>query len=266
MTLPNPFKVQKLTITALKLGDGKDPNPNMVFEAMFNPSQYAVTHENVWDTPPTLTPNAGVKPADNPGASAITDTSTKTPDSSAPSSESPIPNNPLGTRFLKQKQGNFAVKLILDGTGVSEFGLSTITGLTIKSVEERVKQFLKVCQDVVEEKHHPNKVEIKWGSFIFKGYLDKVTINYTLFDPSGKPLRAELDVSFIFENEVAEVSSPDLTHYREIHEGDTLPLLSREIYGTSRHYLLVAAANRLDDFRHLTTGMKLYFPPLENGI
>ena len=44
--------------------------------------------------------------------------------------------------------------------------------------------------------------------------------------------------------------------------GDTLPLLCKEIYGSSAHYLRVAADNRLDDFRNLVPGQTLYFAPL----
>jgi nucleoid-associated protein YgaU len=35
------------------------------------------------------------------------------------------------------------------------------------------------------------------------------------------------------------------------------------VYGDPRHYLLVAAANRLDDFRSLSPGQELRFPPVD---
>jgi len=57
-------------------------------------------------------------------------------------------------------------------------------------------------------------------------------------------------------------SSPDLTHSRIVKNGDTLPLLSKEIYGSSSHYLWIAQQNQLDDFRNLTPGHRLFFPPL----
>ena len=65
-------------------------------------------------------------------------------------------------------------------------------------------------------------------------------------------------------------SSPDLTHSRIVKNGDTLPLLTKEVYGTSAYYLRVAQVNKLDDFRNLTPGQELFFPPLgsqtvENG-
>jgi nucleoid-associated protein YgaU len=57
-------------------------------------------------------------------------------------------------------------------------------------------------------------------------------------------------------------SSPDLTHSRIVKAGDTLPLLSKEIYGTANHYLWIAQQNQLDDFRNLMPGQRLFFPPL----
>ncbi|NOY83787.1 MAG: hypothetical protein GXO96_02990 [Nitrospirae bacterium] len=83
------------------------------------------------------------------------------------------------------------------------------------------------------------------------------------------PLHAELDINLIADEEVEKrqakenKSSPDLTHVRLVKSGDTLPLMSKEIYGTSVHYLRVAQVNGLDDFRNLVPGQEIFFPPLE---
>jgi nucleoid-associated protein YgaU len=53
-----------------------------------------------------------------------------------------------------------------------------------------------------------------------------------------------------------------LTHSRIVKSGDTLPLLSKEIYGNSAYYLQLAQANNLDDFRNLQPGQEIFFPPL----
>ena len=49
-------------------------------------------------------------------------------------------------------------------------------------------------------------------------------------------------------------------------DGDTLPLLCREIYGSASYYLRVAQVNRLDDFRNLTAGQELIFPPFARPV
>jgi nucleoid-associated protein YgaU len=58
-------------------------------------------------------------------------------------------------------------------------------------------------------------------------------------------------------------SSPDLTHIRMVKDGDTLPLMSFRIYGDSKYYLEVAKANNITNFRKLTVGRKIFFPPIE---
>jgi nucleoid-associated protein YgaU len=97
--------------------------------------------------------------------------------------------------------------------------------------------------------------------------LKSVDINYTTFDADGSPLHAELAAQFLEDlapkkkSALDNLLSPDLTHRRLVKAGDTLPLLCRDIYGTPEHYLRVAEANGLDDFRHLIPGQELLFPP-----
>jgi Contractile injection system tube protein len=227
MDLPNPFKLQKMTITALLPDDKTNrENPSQRFEAMFNPATYSVTYRNQLRNDFTLTPNAK---------------------ESAFSGQEPI---------------SFSVRLLLDGTGVMESGLNATLGWAATGVKKQVDRFLGICYTPVEEKHSPNRLHVNWGVVNFNGMMESVTINYTLFDQTGSPLRAELEILFRCDETPTQFSSPDLTHVRRAKAGDTLPLLAKEIYGSSRYYLFVAAANGLDDFRNLEPGTELYFPPL----
>ena len=58
-------------------------------------------------------------------------------------------------------------------------------------------------------------------------------------------------------------SSPDLTHLRDVRDGDTLPLLAYDIYGNAQLYLEVARVNKLVNFRRLRSASRLSFPPLD---
>jgi nucleoid-associated protein YgaU len=88
--------------------------------------------------------------------------------------------------------------------------------------------------------------------------LQGVDVTYTAFDKNGAPLRATLNTTFLEDLEPAKrlrkenKSSPDLPHTRIVRNGDTLPLLTKEIYGSSVYYLRVAQLNGLDNFRQLT--------------
>lgn len=157
---------------------------------------------------------------------------------------------------------NFA--LVLDGTGVVP-GASR----TPVSVTSHVAQLNKVVYQYVGTRHEPPHVRLIWGSLIFFGRLASMATQYTLFKPSGEPLRAKVDLGFVGamskkESElVSNRSSPDLSHRVLVREGDTLPLLCHRIYGDPGYYLDVAAFNGLADFRRLVPGHQLHFPPLE---
>jgi hypothetical protein len=225
------FKLEKLTISAFDTAEraGKPPK-DMVFEAMFNPATYSQTYSPVWAK------KAGI--------------------------------NASGAQLYYQRSdpSDLSLDLVLDGTGVDEMGIVTLTAP--KTVEERLQSFLKVAYTYNGKLHEPNYLRVEWGTLKFPCRLKSVTIKYTSFDRGGKPLRAELAVTFVADEAAKQLrrkeekQSPDLTHSRVVRSGDTLPLLTKEIYGSSAAYLDVARWNGLDDFRILTPGQELLFPPL----
>jgi nucleoid-associated protein YgaU len=95
-----------------------------------------------------------------------------------------------------------------------------------------------------------------------------MSVDYTLFKPSGEPLRAKVKLSFSgFMSKEEEAlranrSSPDLTHLIEVKAGDTLPMLCYRVYKDCSYYLEVAKVNGITNFRDLQLGTKLHFPPL----
>ncbi len=163
------------------------------------------------------------------------------------------------------------VKLLLDGTGVHEMGFYKLARGRSKrnTVAQRVKDFREVTYNYKGKIHQPNFLRVEWGDLRFDCRLKSFDVSYDLFDRDGTPLRATLTVKFIADADDQKrkreenQQSPDLTHTRIVREGDTLPLLSKEIYGSSAHYLGIARFNDLDDFRILTAGRQIHFPPLE---
>ena len=115
----------------------------------------------------------------------------------------------------------------------------------------------------------PRHFKLVWGeNSIFKGRVTEVDITYKLFNADGTPIRASAKVTFkssIEEEKRAakeDKQSPDLTQLVMVKAGDTLPLLCYRIYGTPQYYLQVAQRNGLSNFRTLTPGMSLTFPPV----
>jgi len=153
-------------------------------------------------------------------------------------------------------------EIVIDGTGAID------TGGTYDDVKTQIKNLRDIAYTYDGDEHEPNPVRILWGNLIFFGRLTKMSVDYTLFKPSGEPLRAKVGLSlseFKSKNEEAlraNRSSPDLDHIVEVRAGDTLPLLCHRIYKNSSYYTDIAKVNNLSSFRGLKPGTRLHFPPL----
>lgn len=235
MALDNLFKLEKL-----KIGVYRDPQrpglPPDTFEVMFNPESFSMRHESAFD-----------------------------PEASQRASRQVYVHTPAQ---------RLSLELIIDGTGVSDYGLTTLLGLGSKSVSEQVKKFLDLCWRMDGDLHEPRFLRIQWGNGPIQQFdcrLQSVDITYSSFDRNGAPLRAKLSTVFVEDLDAAmrvrleDKQSPDLSRTRIVKSGDTLPLLCKEIYGTSKHYVRVAQWNRLNDFRNLTPGQEIVFPSLDKG-
>ena len=170
--------------------------------------------------------------------------------------------------YSRSEPSDLKLKLVLDGSGVSEMGILQLGPQ--KKVSDRIQEFLNLTFEMNGEIHEPNYLTVEWGDLTFSCRLESVDITYTNFEHDGTPLRAELDVSLISDSGGRKAigsgdirSSPDLTHSRVVRSGDTLPLLTQEIYGSSAYYLRVAQVNNLDNFRRLNPGQEIIFPPLD---
>jgi nucleoid-associated protein YgaU len=91
---------------------------------------------------------------------------------------------------------------------------------------------------------------------------------FTLFNPSGKPLRAIVSLSLKHYATVAEqiaainYQSADHTRIHVVAEGETLPLIAHDAYSDARKWRVIAEHNNLSDVRALQPGERLELPPL----
>jgi LysM repeat protein len=236
MALLESMKLKKLTIKAYSKRSRSVGDLIGTFEAMFNPTSFSEKYE--------------IEYGKNQGMNS---TNKK-------------------VHYSRSKPRELNIKLILDGAGVHEIGILKLGRQ--KTVSERVKQFIDLTFRMNGSIHEPNFLVAEWGGkedggLIFACRLASVNVSYSSFNRDGSPLRAELDVSLISDQDVKKrmaienKSSPDVAHYRVVKSGDTLPLLTKEVYGSAVYYLRVAQVNNLDDFRNLQPGQELLFPPLE---
>jgi len=166
-------------------------------------------------------------------------------------------------KYVAPKQITLA-PFILDVTGAVPHTLSAL----YKSMKEVIEHLENVIYNFDGEIHRTPIILIEWGDLSYKAELQSMDVKYTLFAENGEPLRAEVTLhmqEYLTEKEKIareKKSSPDLTHFIEVKDGDTLPLMCNRVYKDCSFYREVAKINGLDDFRHLTPGTFLYFPPL----
>lgn len=170
--------------------------------------------------------------------------------------------------FRKAPSDKLEFDLVFDGTGVVPSRLPGVEPFTADGITSQVQEFLDLTYEFHGDIHSPYFLKLVWGNLLFKCRLEKFDITYTLFKPDGTPLRAQAKTVFKqYMNEyeqakAAKKNSPDMTHLVTVEAGDTLPLLCYQIYGSSAFYPQVASVNHLMDFRQITPGMQLVFPPL----
>ncbi|MCH7736959.1 MAG: peptidoglycan-binding protein [Chloroflexi bacterium] len=173
-----------------------------------------------------------------------------------------------GTRYAKfnaYRPDSVNFDIVVDGTGVVELPKSALASKDVKTQIQKLKDVVYVYDGA---EHSPHPVRVLWGSLIFFGMLESMSMQYTLFKPSGEPLRAKVGLAFKNSQSVGEwiakakPSSPDMDHVLEVKAGDTLPLLCYQVYKDSGYYTDIARVNNLVNFRTLTPGTRLRFPPL----
>jgi nucleoid-associated protein YgaU len=162
------------------------------------------------------------------------------------------------------------MELFFDGTEASPSASTGIGPNTVlKGVDLQVEAFLKLAYQIDGEAHRPHYIMLLWGTFVMTGVLKSANVNYTMFSPDGRPLRAKM--SLVIEEHVdplllekkLNLLSPDLSKSIIVQEGDTLPLLCYQEYNDASLYIKVAEVNQLKNYRKLTAGMELLFPPVE---
>lgn len=169
-----------------------------------------------------------------------------------------------GLKFYRSLPEDLDLDFLFDRTGVFKDSPAIDDG-----VVGDIEDFKKIVFDYNGDEHKPNYLKVLWGDLLFPGVVVELNIEYKLFNSNGKPIRAVAKVkfkNFVEEEKRAareKKSSPDLTHYRTVKEGDTLPLMTYRIYGDSKYYLEVAKVNNIENFRKLTPGQQIFFPPIE---
>lgn len=164
-------------------------------------------------------------------------------------------------QFKVKYPEEMSFEFLFDNTGI-------IDGNPRENIATELENFRKFLMDYDGSVHEPRFFKFVWGTDLFKGRCSALNINFKLFNPDGAPIRALCKVSLkqATEEELRVLqqqdSSPDLTHYRVVKKGDSLPAMCYHIYGDPKYYIQVAMQNRLVSFRNLEVGQEIFFPPI----
>lgn len=227
-----PEKLVKLTIVSREAGEKLLPKIPKIFQAMYNPTEF---DKNL---------TVDYKCKDTPGS------------------------NTKELSFYKTNTGDVSFELLFDATGASVNSIQGRAAHLLQGVDAQIELFHALTVEREPESHEPRVLTLVWGTFIFHCRLKSSSVKYTLFSPSGRPLRATLSVKFkghekrIYNEAISKLFSPDLTKIHLVKAGETLPIIAARTYEDDSLYLEIARINKLKNFRALRPGMELILPPI----
>ncbi|NEO31307.1 MAG: LysM peptidoglycan-binding domain-containing protein [Symploca sp. SIO3C6] len=146
-----------------------------------------------------------------------------------------------------------------------------INGQKIDDVRRETDKIVALTR-IERDLQRPPACEISWGDapttsdFPFTGVISSLTQKFTLFKSDGKPIRANLSVTFIEfldPEQDKRQTDPEFTS-RIIKQGDTLSSIAAEVYHNPKLWRIIAQANQIDNPRQVETeiGLRLTIPKL----
>lgn len=132
----------------------------------------------------------------------------------------------------------------------------------------RLTRPVVALMDIDPGTHAPPRVSFAWGQLVFTCVLATVSQRFTMFDETGVPVRAQLEVTFAeYVNQAEEArhvkrETADFSRLHTTGQGETLSTIAWAVYGDPRKWRPIAIANELEAPRRLRPGMVLRVPAL----
>jgi hypothetical protein len=140
------------------------------------------------------------------------------------------------------------------------------------TVQDEVEALLSCCEvtlmSIIGDQPCTPWVFFQWGSFStasFIAYVQSVQATYTLFNPSGTPIRATCDLTITQIPVLTQGQNPtsgalEASRTHRVVAGDTLQSLAWREYGDATAWRAIARANDINDPMRLTVGTELLIP------
>jgi len=170
-------------------------------------------------------------------------------------------NKVAPAEFKGPKPAQITVELFLDASDKDDGDISATVAKLMKCV-------VPDAQSTQQKKPSAPHVRFEWGTAIaFKGYVETVAVKYTLFRPSGAPVRGtatltikEMPDSVGSQNPTSGGVAGNRSH--QMVAGDTLASVAYAEYGQPAKWRLLADANpSIDDPMRIAPGTTILVPP-----
>ncbi len=223
-----------------KIISGKKPNEKTM-NVLFNPSEYVISTSNSYKAETAPGTSNLILQFMRGGSSSLSmtlyfDTYTQTP------GKQEIMSNPMAT-----------IKKVISGDKED-----------VRKYTDQISDLMKIDS----ETHCPPNVTFAWGSLTFKAVIESVSESYTMFLPSGIPVRAKLVVKFKGTKEVVKnakqnvLHSPDRTKQRSMRGTDQLWNMAGEEYDDPTLWRVIAKENGILNPRKVKHGAVLKVPSI----
>ncbi|MBS1789184.1 MAG: peptidoglycan-binding protein [Acidobacteria bacterium] len=173
-------------------------------------------------------------------------------------------------QFIRGQNEKLTLELFFDTTGGGRGDDTGGMGDGAKDVRDKTRSIYQLVK-IQPKTHAPPRIQFTWGSLSFRAIVESVQQKFTLFSPSGIPLRATVTVSFreykTLEEQLKELKlqSSDHTKQRVIQQGDTLNHIAFEEYDNPSEWRRIVEANprAIVNPRRLIPGIALEIPPTD---
>jgi hypothetical protein len=164
--------------------------------------------------------------------------------------------------FVGTQPASLQVEVFLDGSARP----------AASKVRRQVEQLLQCCevdpQSVRSKRPSPPWVRFNWGAFStvqFVAYVESVSATYSLFSPTGEPLRATCQLSLTevprpTKRQNPTSGAPSAQRVHPVVAGDSLASVAWQEYGNPTVWRAIAEANDIDDPMRLRPGTELLLP------
>jgi hypothetical protein len=166
-------------------------------------------------------------------------------------------------QFVRGQNEKLTLDLFFDSTSGGMGDVAVDVSLLTAAIYQLVK--------IQPKSHALPRITFTWGaSLSFRAIVESIQQRFTLFSPSGIPLRATLSVTFreykTLEEQISELNLQTADHTMScvVRSGDTLSKIAGEQYGDSSQWRAIADANPGVDPRRPEPGTTLTIPPISN--